>query len=93
MFLGELFRVVRPVVSHLVHELVDASMDGSWVFENVDSLGVGLDIDSPEVVAVGIEASEDDLVSCDEGEPVEGYGLVESPLAVLSRALAFIKLE
>ncbi len=66
---------MRPVEGDLIHEGIDASVNCFGVSLGEVSLRIQMDLDSVEVVAMRVEASEDNLVASNEGESIEWNSL------------------
>jgi len=62
---------MRPVEGDLIHEGIDASVNCLGVSLGEVALRIQMDLDSVEVVAMRVEASEDNLVASNEGESIE----------------------
>lgn len=54
-----------------MYKHVDASMNGFGVVDDNLSIGTQLDSICHEVVTLGMEASEDDMIASHEGESIE----------------------
>ena len=91
MFGSHVLWDVRPVEDHFVYEGVDATVNCLRVPDDDLSVRVQLDPVRHEVVALGVEASEDHVVPCHEGESVKRDRLEGSPRSSASGTLAVVK--